>query len=39
MAYVVALIKLIDGSALILGFGTRIVSLLFVVIMAGAIFL
>ncbi|MEK4537980.1 MULTISPECIES: DoxX family protein [Peribacillus] len=38
MAYVVAFIELVGGLALIVGFGTRIVSILFVVIMLGAIF-
>lgn len=38
MAYIVAGIELIGGLAVILGLGTRIVSILFAVIMAGAIF-
>ena len=38
MAYVIALIELIGGIALILGIGTQIVSVLFAVIMLGAIF-
>ncbi|AMM94344.1 oxidoreductase [Peribacillus simplex] len=38
MAYIVASIELIGGLAVILGLGTRIVSVLFVVIMTGAIF-
>lgn len=38
MAYIVAGIELIGGLAVILGLGTRIVSVLFAVIMAGAIF-
>ncbi len=37
-AYVVAVIELIGGILLILGIGTRIVSVLFAVIMLGAIF-
>ena len=38
LAYVVASIELIGGIMLILGIGTRIVSILFAVIMLGAIF-
>ncbi|MGE8079981.1 DoxX family protein [Peribacillus loiseleuriae] len=38
VAYVVAGIELIGGVALILGIGTRIVSVLFAIIMLGAIF-
>lgn len=37
-AYVVAVIELIGGILLILGIGTRIVSVLFAAIMLGAIF-
>ncbi|WP_313894035.1 DoxX family protein [Psychrobacillus sp.] len=37
-AYVVAVIELIGGILLILGIGTRIISILFAVIMLGAIF-
>ncbi|GAA0370818.1 hypothetical protein GCM10008968_28310 [Bacillus horti] len=39
MAYVVAVIELIGGLALVLGLGTRIVSALFAIIMLGAIFI
>ena len=38
LAYVVAVIELIGGIMLILGIGTRIVSVLFAVIMLAAIF-
>ncbi|CAH0288108.1 Putative oxidoreductase CatD [Peribacillus sp. Bi96] len=39
MAYIVAGIELIGGLAVILGFGTRIVSVLFAVILVGAVFM
>jgi len=38
LAYIVAFIELVGGIMLILGIGTRIVSMLFAVIMLGAIF-
>jgi putative oxidoreductase len=38
LAYAVGTIELVGGIAIILGLGTRIVSLLFGIIMAGAIF-
>ena len=37
LAYVVAIIELVGGFALIIGLGTRIISLLLAIIMAGAI--
>ncbi|TYR81306.1 DoxX family protein [Priestia megaterium] len=38
MAYIVAIIELVGGAAMILGFATRTVAVLFVIIMLGAIF-
>lgn len=38
MAYVVAVIELLGGIAMVLGIGTRVVSILFAIIMLGAIF-
>lgn len=38
MAYMVAMIELVGGIAVILGIGTKIVSVLFAIILLGAIF-
>lgn len=38
MAYVVAVIELVGGAALVIGLGTKVVGALFVIVMAGAIF-
>ncbi len=37
LAYVIAIIELVGGIAMILGIGTRIVSVLFALVMLGAI--
>lgn len=37
-AYIVAIIELVGGLALIIGFGTRIVSILLAIVMVGAMF-
>ncbi|WP_156291939.1 DoxX family protein [Oceanobacillus salinisoli] len=39
MAYVVAIIELIGGIAMILGTGTKVIAVLFAVIMLGGIFI
>jgi putative oxidoreductase len=38
MAYVIAVIELVGGFALIIGLGSRIVSVFFAIVMLGAIF-
>ncbi|QUG40014.1 DoxX family protein [Psychrobacillus sp. INOP01] len=38
LAYVIAIIELVGGLLLIIGFGTRVIGALFAVIMIGAIF-
>lgn len=37
MAYIVALIETVGGIAMILGLGTRVVSILFAIVLLGAI--
>ncbi|MFC2949867.1 DoxX family protein [Virgibacillus sediminis] len=39
LAYIVAIIELIGGLAMILGIGTRVIAILFAIIMLGAIFI
>lgn len=36
-AYIVALIELVGGIAMVLGVGTRIISILFAIVLAGAV--
>jgi len=38
LAYVIAIIEVVGGIAMILGIGTRIVALIFAIVMLGAIF-